>query len=73
MKPSIYSKIAGNWGTEIVTLNNSKEVYLAYLFLFCKLKNLTVGDLKVYLNAHNLPVSGKKEALISRILTHMGK
>ncbi|KAK5844377.1 ATP-dependent DNA helicase 2 subunit KU70 [Gossypium arboreum] len=38
-----------------------------------QLKNLTVGDLKVYLNAHNLPVSGKKEALISRILTHMGK
>ncbi|TYI96183.1 hypothetical protein E1A91_D01G053400v1 [Gossypium mustelinum] len=38
-----------------------------------QLKNLTVGDLKVYLNAHNLTVSGKKEALISRILTHMGK
>ncbi|XVE53098.1 hypothetical protein DITRI_Ditri02bG0177300 [Diplodiscus trichospermus] len=38
-----------------------------------QLKNLTVADLKTYLNAHNLPVTGKKEALISRILTHMGK
>ncbi|KAF8388525.1 hypothetical protein HHK36_027200 [Tetracentron sinense] len=38
-----------------------------------KLKDLTVVDLKYYLTAHNLPVAGKKEALISRILTHMGK
>ncbi|XP_057423525.1 ATP-dependent DNA helicase 2 subunit KU70 isoform X2 [Lotus japonicus] len=38
-----------------------------------KLKDLTVVELKYYLTAHNLPVSGKKEALISRILTHMGK
>ncbi|KAJ7957323.1 ATP-dependent DNA helicase 2 subunit KU70 [Quillaja saponaria] len=38
-----------------------------------KLKDLTVMELKYYLTAHNLPVSGKKEALISRILTHMGK
>ncbi|GFQ04382.1 ATP-dependent DNA helicase 2 subunit ku70 [Phtheirospermum japonicum] len=38
-----------------------------------KLKELTVADLKVYLTVHNLPVTGKKEALISRILTHMGK
>ncbi|XP_061993119.1 ATP-dependent DNA helicase 2 subunit KU70 [Rosa rugosa] len=38
-----------------------------------KLKNLTVMDLKCYLTANNLPVAGKKEALISRILTHMGK
>ncbi|KAL6185620.1 hypothetical protein ACLB2K_041750 [Fragaria x ananassa] len=37
-----------------------------------KLKNLTVMDLKCYLTANNLPVAGK-EALISRILTHMGK
>nr|XP_023881819.1 ATP-dependent DNA helicase 2 subunit KU70 [Quercus suber]POE73848.1 atp-dependent dna helicase 2 subunit ku70 [Quercus suber] len=38
-----------------------------------KLKDLTVVELKYYLTAHNLPVAGKKEALISRILTHMGK
>lgn len=38
-----------------------------------KLKDLTVVELKYYLAAHNLPVTGKKEALISRILTHMGK
>ncbi|CAL0316302.1 unnamed protein product [Lupinus luteus] len=38
-----------------------------------KLKDLTVVELKYYLAAHDLPVSGKKEALISRILTHMGK
>ncbi|KAF3457078.1 hypothetical protein FNV43_RR01735 [Rhamnella rubrinervis] len=36
-----------------------------------KLKDLTVAELKYYLSAHNLPVAGKKEALISRILTHM--
>ncbi|KAG8375963.1 hypothetical protein BUALT_Bualt09G0013800 [Buddleja alternifolia] len=38
-----------------------------------KLKELTVPELKYYLNVHNLPLTGKKEALISRILTHMGK
>ncbi|GMH09670.1 hypothetical protein Nepgr_011511 [Nepenthes gracilis] len=38
-----------------------------------KLKDLTVSELKYYLTAHNLPLSGKKEALISRILTHMRK
>lgn len=38
-----------------------------------KLKDLTVVELKLYLTAHKLPVAGKKEALISRILTHMGK
>ncbi|XP_077229513.1 ATP-dependent DNA helicase 2 subunit Ku70-like protein [Tasmannia lanceolata] len=38
-----------------------------------KLKDLTVVELKYYLAAQNLPVTGKKEVLISRILTHMGK
>ncbi|KQK20547.1 hypothetical protein BRADI_1g55250v3 [Brachypodium distachyon] len=38
-----------------------------------KLKEMTVMDLKSYLTAHGLPVSGKKEAIISRILTHLGK
>ncbi|RWV83374.1 hypothetical protein BHE74_00024661 [Ensete ventricosum] len=38
-----------------------------------QLKDLTVIDLKYYLTAHNLSVTGKKEALISRILTHLGK
>jgi len=38
-----------------------------------QLKELTVVELKYYLTAHNLPVSGKKEAIISRILSHMGK
>ncbi|KAM3254137.1 hypothetical protein ACQJBY_047953 [Aegilops geniculata] len=38
-----------------------------------KLKDMTVMDLKTYLTAHGLPVSGKKDAIISRILTHLGK
>ncbi|XP_059632848.1 ATP-dependent DNA helicase 2 subunit KU70 isoform X1 [Cornus florida] len=38
-----------------------------------KLKDLTVVELKYYLSAQNLSLSGKKEALINRILTHMGK
>lgn len=38
-----------------------------------KLKDLTVMELKNYLTAHGLPVTGKKEVLISRILTHLGK
>ncbi|KAL8139740.1 hypothetical protein V2J09_005761 [Rumex salicifolius] len=38
-----------------------------------KLNNLTVVQLKVYLTAHGLPLTGKKEALISRILGHLGK
>lgn len=38
-----------------------------------KLKDLTVQELKHYLTANKLTVAGKKEALISRILTHMGK
>ncbi|KAF9672714.1 hypothetical protein SADUNF_Sadunf11G0073200 [Salix dunnii] len=38
-----------------------------------QLKDLTVTELKYYLTAYNLPVTGKKEVLISRILTHLGK
>lgn len=38
-----------------------------------KLKDLTVVELKYYLTAQNLPVTGKKEILINRILTHLGK
>ncbi|KAI3853730.1 hypothetical protein MKW98_025247 [Papaver atlanticum] len=38
-----------------------------------KLSYLTVVDLKRYLTAHNLPLSGKKDDLIKRILTHLGK
>ncbi|OAY84951.1 ATP-dependent DNA helicase 2 subunit KU70, partial [Ananas comosus] len=38
-----------------------------------KLKDLTVAELKNYLIMHKLPVTGKKETLISRILTHLGK
>ncbi|KAJ4760477.1 ATP-dependent DNA helicase 2 subunit KU70 [Rhynchospora pubera] len=38
-----------------------------------KLKELTVVELKYYLTAHNLPLTGKKEVLINRILTHLGK
>ncbi|CAN8312346.1 unnamed protein product [Cochlearia groenlandica] len=37
-----------------------------------KLKDLTVVELKTYLNANNLAVVGKKEVLINRILTHVG-
>lgn len=43
------------------------------VFCYNQLKDLTVVELKFYLTAHKLPVGGKKEALISRILTHMGK
>ncbi|VFQ72427.1 unnamed protein product [Cuscuta campestris] len=38
-----------------------------------QLKDLAVQELKYYLVAHGLPVGGKKEVLISRILNHMGK
>ncbi|WOK99403.1 ATP-dependent DNA helicase 2 subunit KU70 isoform X1 [Canna indica] len=38
-----------------------------------QLKNLTVLDLKFYLTAHDLPMTGKKEVLINRILSHLGK
>ncbi|XP_031407259.1 ATP-dependent DNA helicase 2 subunit KU70 isoform X4 [Punica granatum] len=38
-----------------------------------KLTTLTVVELKYYLTAHNLPVSGKKEDLISRIKMHLRK
>ncbi|CAL1409025.1 unnamed protein product [Linum trigynum] len=38
-----------------------------------KLKDLTVVELKYYLAAQKLPLAGKKEVLISRILTHLGK
>eukprot|EP00252_Welwitschia_mirabilis_P011453 TRINITY_DN25707_c0_g1_i1.p1 TRINITY_DN25707_c0_g1~~TRINITY_DN25707_c0_g1_i1.p1 ORF type:complete len:630 (-),score=139.97 TRINITY_DN25707_c0_g1_i1:36-1925(-) len=38
-----------------------------------KLKELSAVDLKYYLTAHNLPVSGKKDVLINRILEHLGK
>ncbi|XP_027117138.1 ATP-dependent DNA helicase 2 subunit KU70-like isoform X1 [Coffea arabica] len=38
-----------------------------------KLKDLTMAELKYYLTANNLSVTGAKAALISRILTHMGK
>ncbi|KAF8080679.1 hypothetical protein N665_0929s0031 [Sinapis alba] len=38
-----------------------------------KLKDLTVVELKTYLTANNLPLSGKKDALINRILAHVRK
>lgn len=38
-----------------------------------QLKDLTVAELKNYLIANNLPVTGAKAALVSRILTHMGR
>lgn len=38
-----------------------------------KLKDLTVIELKNYLTAHCLPVTGNKHVLINRILTHLGK
>ncbi|XP_065861912.1 ATP-dependent DNA helicase 2 subunit KU70 [Euphorbia lathyris] len=38
-----------------------------------QLKDLTVLQLKCYLISNSLSVTGKKEALISRILTHLGK
>ncbi|XP_058223972.1 ATP-dependent DNA helicase 2 subunit KU70 [Rhododendron vialii] len=38
-----------------------------------KLKDLTTVELKYYLTAHGLPVAGRKEALIIRILAHLGK
>ncbi|KAL2653061.1 hypothetical protein R1flu_021189 [Riccia fluitans] len=38
-----------------------------------KLKDLTVVELKYYLSANKLPLSGKKDVLLSRILAHLGK
>ncbi|KAI5081910.1 hypothetical protein GOP47_0001653 [Adiantum capillus-veneris] len=38
-----------------------------------KLKDLTISDLKIYLLKHKLQVTGKKDILINRILTQMGK
>eukprot|EP00249_Psilotum_nudum_P013508 c24370_g1_i1 orf=258-2180(-) len=38
-----------------------------------KLKELTQTELRTYLVTHKLPIAGKKEAVIDRILTHMGK
>ncbi|KAH8945077.1 hypothetical protein BDL97_12G020900 [Sphagnum fallax] len=38
-----------------------------------KLKDLTVPELKLYLTTHKLPLTGKKELIINRILTHLGK
>ncbi|KAH9313981.1 hypothetical protein KI387_022608, partial [Taxus chinensis] len=38
-----------------------------------KLKDLTVVELKYYLTAHNLPLTGKKEVLMNKILTHLRK
>lgn len=49
------------------------KFHLTFWFHILQLKDLTVAALKTYLSAHNLPVGGKKEALITRILTHMGK
>lgn len=56
-----------------VAENAAKDYDWADLANNGKLKDLTVAALKTYLSAHNLPVGGKKEALITRILTHMGK
>lgn len=38
-----------------------------------KLKDLTVVELKTYLTANSLPLGGKKDALINRILAHLSK
>lgn len=38
-----------------------------------KLKELTISELKLYLVRHKLQVTGKKEVIVNRILTHMGK
>ncbi|PKA60192.1 ATP-dependent DNA helicase 2 subunit KU70 [Apostasia shenzhenica] len=56
-----------------VALKESANYDWAELAENGKLKDLTVVELKNYLTAHSLPVAGKKEALISRILTHLGK
>ncbi|KAI0509778.1 hypothetical protein KFK09_010374 [Dendrobium nobile] len=56
-----------------VALKESASYDWADLAEHGKLKDLTVMELKNYLTAHGLPVTGKKEVLISRILTHLGK
>lgn len=38
-----------------------------------KLKDLTTEQLKIYLRANKLPLAGKKDVFINRILTHLGK
>jgi len=72
---------ANGWGAmqhfQIFSCIVSTTSVLTFLIvdtgLVLQLKDLTVVELKYYLTGHNLPVSGKKEALVSRILTHMGK
>lgn len=54
-------------------VSNINCVWNDIFFCLLQLKDLTVQELKYYLAAHNLPVTGKKEVLISRILTHLGK
>ncbi|KAH7424041.1 hypothetical protein KP509_12G086800 [Ceratopteris richardii] len=38
-----------------------------------KLKDLTITDLRIYLIKNKLQVTGKKDVIINRILTHLGK
>lgn len=47
-------------------------VQLLFAFLLvAQLSKLTVEDLKVYLRATGLPLSGKKGELVERILSHI--
>lgn len=43
------------------------------LCFILQLKDLTTEQLKIHLRANKLPLAGKKEILINRILTHLGK
>ena len=60
-------------GIQITTKFGKRSLVIFSFIYFLQLKDLTVAELKYYLTANNLHVAGKKEALISRILTHMGK
>ncbi|KAG0607326.1 hypothetical protein M758_8G019900 [Ceratodon purpureus] len=51
----------------------SQEYNWAQLADTGKLKDLTTEQLKIYLRANKLPLAGKKDILINRILTHLGK
>lgn len=73
----VNEKLLVRWQEEYfhkISFDFTYYICISLLFVaILQLKDMTVVELKYYLGAHDLPVSGKKEALISRILTHMGK
>jgi len=56
-----------------LAVTEAQEYNWAQLADTGKLKELTAEQLKIYLRANKLPVAGKKDVLLNRILTHLGK